>query len=69
MKKLIQRVDGVSTLAQLRTAVEDLVPVESDGLRVKEETVHISVLGEPVSFNLYEETLTDGSYVYNIEVE
>lgn len=59
----------INTVEDLHKVLPMLVPVEADNLHVSDDEVHtVNESGDPIMLRLIEETLTDGSHVYNIEV-
>lgn len=63
MKKVLGRVQATSLLEMVKCLM-DLQP-----LGVHAETVYVTINSDAVRMTLIEETLTDGSVVYNIELD
>jgi hypothetical protein len=67
MKKVIGRAAAV-TVQELIDALISLTPVQEDGLLANTDTVYVTINSDSIRLVSIEETLTDGSKVYNIEL-
>jgi hypothetical protein len=65
MKKIIGRLT-VSNVQEMRDALCILRPVHD--ATVTPDVIYVTINSDSVRMNLIEETLTDGSKVYNIEL-